>query len=782
MRFFLLAPILWLALIQLVMSQTPTAQDLAFFEQKVRPLLVEKCFECHSQKSDKPNGGLRLDARDSILAGGDNGPAIVVEQPQQSLLVRAIHYRDPDIEMPPDGKLSDREIATIEDWVRRGLPYPDSFRDGPAVTKRVDIQEGKKHWAFQPLSMPSPAVVTKPSWPMRRIDAFILAEQEKQGLHPSAPASKAALLRRAKFDLIGLPPTPDEVEAFLNDSLPDAFQRRIEHWMSSPRYGERWARFWLELARYCDIPESWAETEGNSYLYRDWVVGALNDDMPYDRFAMLQIAADHMPEADPTDLAALGFIGLSPSYWKELQLPVEIIKTIVSDEYEERIHTFSSTFLGLNLACARCHDHKHDPIAVEDYYALAGVFASTRSIDRALALGVDSRKVYEAHQQVKKLDQEIKKIQGEINKLNNEQEEDSKKRSAKQDELQELNKQLLAARSTAGFESVLAPGVLDASLEVVEAPGTHGSRIVYHPAPKDLAVEIRGNPNRTGPIVPRRFIAVLSKDPPSKFLQGSGRLELAQSMIRECQPLVARVLVNRIWKLQFGRGLVETPSDFGFQGDPPSHPELLDDLAQRFIAHSWSLKWLHCELMLSAAYQQASDPNPQTDPLNRFVTHAPLRRLDVEQWRDAMLFTTGTLDNSLGGGSEELSQPGHHRRTLYGTVKRRELTDILRLHDFPDPITHSPSRTSTMTPLQQLFTLNSPFMLEQAAELVKRLQSGSAADPARQVEQVYQRLFARLPSQNEMRLGLEFVSGEDTQDWKHYVQMLLASNEFYFVD
>ncbi|MEQ1825497.1 MAG: DUF1553 domain-containing protein [Pirellula sp.] len=782
----------WLTISQTGWCESFSNDDLAFFEQKVRPLLIEKCFECHSQRSDKIGGGLRLDARDTILSGGDNGPAVIAGQPGQSLLVRAIHYSEPKIEMPPDGKLNDRSVAVFEDWIRRGLPYANSAGSQPEK-KKVDIESGRKHWSFQPLRKDALPEITNRDWPNRSVDTYIASQLEKHGIDPVPAASRRALLRRAKFDLIGLPPTPDEYESFVHDKSMDAFDQRVQQWLASPSYGERWARPWLELVRYCDIPEPWAETQGNCYLYRDWVVQSLNDDMPFDRFSMLQIAADQMDDARPSDIAALGFLGLSPTYWKELQLPVEIIKSIVSDEYEERVHTLSSTFLGINMACARCHDHKFDPITVEDYYALAGVFASTRLADRSLIPGVDALKVFDAHQTVKKLEENAKKISADIKKMSTKTgdqkltDDETKKIEAKKTELDKTQEQIALAKQIAGFDQPLAPGVFDATLEVKDAIGSHGSRIVYSGDPIHSPIEIRGDPNKPGATIPRRFVAVLSTESPKQFQKGSGRVELAQSLFRESQALVARVIVNRIWKLHFGTGIVDTPSDFGNQGAAPTHPELLDHLATRFIERSWSLKWLHREIMLSATYQQASaayrtNEQDLSDSGLRHYSGFPIRRLEVEAWRDAMLMATDALDLSQGGKPTELAAANNFRRTLYGTVKRRELSDFLRLYDFPDPITHSPNRIATNTPLQQLFTLNSPFIQDQAKRFVDRLDRDAGAEPISRIRLAHAILYGRPPTDREWKLGLEFVRMERKEDWQQYAQVLIGSNEFLYLD
>lgn len=771
--------------IQDLVAQDMNADDLAFFEQKVRPLLIDKCYECHSTQSKQTQGGLRLDSRDSILAGGDNGPAIVAGKPDQSLLVRAVHYVEPKIEMPPSGKLNVRSIEILEEWIRRGVPFPSSKVE-PRHKIQIDLEAGKSHWAFRPFSTSKAPNDGPSNWASNPIDCFVASRWLGRNLQPLERAPIAQLLRRAKFDLLGLPLSTDELEEFLRDNSPDAFDRKIQEWLASPNYGERWARPWLELVRYCDISESWAETIGNSYLYRDWVIQALNEDMPFDRFTQLQLAADQIPDARPTDIAALGFLGLSPSYWKELQLPVEIIKSIVSDEYEERIHTFSSTFLGLNLACARCHDHKFDPFTSEDYYAIAGVFASTRIADRSLRPDVDSLQVYRAHQNVRKLDLELQKVLGEIKKLQAKPETTgsadlASKLVQKEGERDELQRKIEAEKKTEGFNFPMAPAAIDATLVVKEASGTHGSQIVYDNRPIDAAVEIRGDPNKRGPIVPRRYISVLSKAEPAHFTNGSGRVDLGRALFAESETLVARVIVNRIWKLHFGTGIVDTPSDFGRLGMPPSHPELLDDLAQRFIQNGWSLKWLHRQILNSATYQQMSAGENREDTA---MFHGfPIRRLDIEAWRDSILIASDSLNRQMYGPPSELLIESNRRRTIYGTIKRRELNDLLRLHDFPDPLTHSPNRIPTTTPLQQLFAMNSPFILEQSRLIAERLEREVGADSNSRILAAYRILFQRQPSVRELSIGLEYVGTQAAQEsWQQYMHALITSNEFLFVD
>lgn len=747
--------------------------DLDFFEAKVRPVLVQRCWSCHSTNAKKTRGGLNLDHRAGILKGGDSGPAAMPGKPGDSLLIRAVHYEKADLSMPPSGKLPGHEIAALIEWVRRGLPFP-SLDKQPMPAGKIEVEQGRRFWSFQPLEAKSPPAVKDHAWVKRPLDAFILAELEKQGLNRSPSASPRTLVRRLYFDLIGLPPTPEEMEAFVNDPAPDAYARLVERLLASPQHGERWARFWLDLARYCDVAEPWAENKGKAFLYRDWVVQALNDDLPFDRFVLLQLAADLLPGAQPGDVAALGFLGLSPSYWKELKLAPDVIKTVVAEEWEERIHTVTSTFLGLTVGCARCHDHKYDPVTTEDYYALAGIFASTRLADR-------SPLPREQAARVEKAQSEAKALQAQLTSLKDVKTSEAEEQKI---ELKALIEDL--RQTTPHFDQPLAPGVEEASLHVLP-DGPHKTKLVYKAAEvQDVAMQVRGNPASPGPVVPRRFLTVLSPGTPRPFTKGSGRLELAQAIVGDAAPLTARVIVNRVWKHHFGRGLVETPSDFGAQGDRPSHPALLDHLAARFITNGWSLRWLHREIVLSATYQQASVASKKhlaADPDNRFLGRMSRRRLEVEAWRDAMLAVSGSLDRTIGGPAMDLSDASNRRRTLYGTVKRRELNDLLRLFDFPDPTTHSPSRVPTTTALQQLFTLNSPLVDQQAAALAQRVQRDAPlTDLDARIHRIYWLLFGRAPTETQLRLGLDFLATETEELWRQYAQVLLGSNEFMFVD
>jgi len=746
---------------------------VAFFEKQVRPLLVEHCHSCHSVKEKKTKGGLALDSREAILAGGETSPAVVPGKPEASHLIELVKSKDDAERMPPKSRLLPQQIATLEKWIRDGAVYPEGAKVAAATDPTSP--EARGFWSFQPLKTHPAPKVANTKWPRRPIDAFILARMEQRSLAPSEPADRRMLIRRAHFDLIGLPPTHEEVEAFVRDDRPDAYEKLVDRLLSSPHHGERWARYWLDLARYCDMPESWMTPRGHGWPYRDWVVKALNADLPYDQFVQRQLAADLLPGLDPKERAALGFLGGSPDYWKELQLDVDVIKSIVADEWEEKIDAVCSTFLGLTVACARCHDHKFDPITTRDYYGLAGVIAGVRMIDLPLLPDAEAAAVQKAVDEIAGLEEKIKAL-----KATKPAPPDAKTR------LEELAARIKKLEETPGYKTTPVRGIMDAHVSVVSR-GPNKTRLEYESGVgHDIAMHTRGNANRPGPVVPRQFLTVLSKEGAKPFSKGSGRLELARAITTDGAPLAARVVVNRVWKHHFGRPLVDTPSDFGRQGEKPSHPELLDDLAARFVAAGWSLKWLHREIMLSAAYRQSSAPDAAKqaiDPDNRWLWRMNRRRLEVEPWRDAMLATNGTLRTELGGAPIELTDASNRRRTIYGAVRRRDLTDLLRLHDFPDPLNHSASRIPTTTPLQQLFAMNGSLLRQEAAHLAKRLEADAPAGGEARIRRAYAILFQREPTAKEVTLASTYLGPKPAADaWTRYAHVLLGSNEFLFVD
>jgi hypothetical protein len=639
-----------------------------------------------------------------------------------------------------------------------------------------DLQADEKPadlpWSFQALTEQALPATTNKTWAQNRIDTFILAGMEKAGLQPAAPADNRVLLRRLSFDLTGLPPTVEEVENFDRSNL----GATIDKLLASPHYGERWGRHWLDLARYTDVPESWSDSKSPPFLYRDWVVASFNADLPYDQFVVKQLANDLLPGAEPEDNAALGFIGLSPSYWKELQLPPEIISVTVAEEWEERMDTLGRTFLGLTLGCARCHDHKSDPVSAEDYYALAGVFASVRITDKPVLPDALWKPVAAARMQVSA----IEKTRDDLKKANPVPVDLKEQLASFEKAITDLK------TGTPHFNVATANGVIEAALFVKRKDdGKHGTTLDYvEGKSQDLPLHLRGNPNQTGDVVSRRFLSAfpLANGKPRPLTNGSGRLDLAHALVEEAAPLSARVIVNRVWHSHFGRGLVETPSEFGPAGEAPTHPELLDDLSTRFIENGWSIKWLHREILNSATWQQASLVPVEVktrDPMNRHYSHMTRRRLDIEVWRDAMLAATDELDLTLGGEPFSLDDPAQVRRTLYGSVKRRELSSVLSVNDFPDPIAHSPTRTETATPLQQLYAMNGPFVIARAAKLA-RLVAESAPDDSARIDFLYEHLFQRKPSGRERQLALAYLS--DGGSWDDCAQVILTGNESLYLD
>jgi hypothetical protein len=700
-----------LSLLSGAAASEPSRDQIEFFEKKIRPVLVEQCYKCHSAEAKKLKGGLHLDTREGVRKGGDSGPAIVPGDPAASLLMKAIRYEDQ--QMPPDRRLPDRVIADFAVWIKQGAADPRVGKSAPKETKQVRIDEGKHFWSFQaPRTQPTP-VVRNTAWPKRKIDYFILARQEAAKTEPTPPADRRTWLRRVSFDLIGLPPTRTEIDAFVNDRSLDAHEKVVDRLLASPHYGERWARMWLDVARFAEdqahiVGKDQSLFYPNAYRYRDWVIRALNEDMPYDRFIKLQLAADLIAPADPANVPALGFIGLGPKYYGRNS------PAVMADEWEDRVDTVGRGLLGLTVACARCHNHKFDPIPTEDYYSLAGVFASTRMFNRPLN------------------DQAGTKKDGEANQPRD-------------------------------------------ALHVVRE-GT----------PTDLNVFIRGDASSKGPVVHRHFLHVLCDKEPAPFQHGSGRLDLAEAIADRHNPLTARVIVNRVWALNFGRPLVATPSNFGALGELPTHPELLDDLAVRFMDAGWSLKSLQREIVLSATYRQST--NRTADPENRLLAGMNRRRLSVEAWRDALLSAAGRLEPRVGGPSVDPQSPTERRRTIYAAVSRLDLNRMLAMFDYPDPNVHADRRTETTTPLQKMFVLNSPFMVSQATSLAERLvaevpSQDTQADRGR-IEYGYRLLYGRRPTETEFTLGLSYLGNGDDRParWRQYAHVLLAANEMLFID
>ncbi len=745
-----------------------TADRVTFFESQVRPLLAKRCSECHSTETGAENGALVMETAEGIAAGGSRGSMFSKEAPPDGLLFRVLDYSDPDLQMPPDGKLPNEELAVLQRWIRDGAALPEYKSTPRATTSQIDFVAGRKFWAFQPLPHVDPPAQTS-EWIRRPIDSFVLKKLQAHNLVPNTEADRKTWLRRVTFDVIGLPPTREELDAFQSDASPQAFDHVIDRLLASPHYGERWARMWLDLARYTDFTPDWQSPTDRGWIYRDWVVRAMNENLPYDQFVKLQLAADLIPGTAPEDLAALGFLGLSPTYWKELQLAPAVIEQIVADEWDERLDAVSRTFLGLTVSCARCHDHKFDPISTEDYYGLAGVFASSQLDERPLLPDNDVAAIRAARKTIGELEEKLKKLADPATA-----------------EAEEIRKSIAGIRTaTPHVDQPWAHALRDASI-YVQPDGEDRTRLEYRESqPRDLPVFRRGNPANPGEIVPRRFLTVLQAEPVAPFAHGSGRAELADSMLTHSAGLVARVLVNRVWDRHFNAGLVGTPSDFGSQGDRPTHPELLEYLASEFVARGWDLKWLHREILLSATYRQSSAFRPEADaadPSNQLLWRMNRRRLDIEMWRDGTLAVTGQLNLTIGGPSQPVDDLSNVRRTIYAKVEREEMNGILRMHDFPEASSHSPRREHTTTPLQQLFVLNSPWMEKQADDLWLRLKPIESDDD--RIAACYRLLFAREVTESELAIAHAYLADEKNAErrWKDYLQALLGLNEFHFVD
>lgn len=873
-----------------------------YFEKHVRPVLVDSCYSCHSPQAEKGiKGGLALDTKEGLLKGGDNGPSIVAGDPDKSLLIKAVRYHDENLQMPPKGKkLPDEQIEALVAWVKMGAPDP---RTGPSTLK--DPKElAAKHWAFQRVKQPDVPKVRAKKLVQSPVDAFLLARLEGKDLTFSPRADRRTLIRRATYDLTGLPPTEAEVAAFEKDRSPEAFEKLVDRLLASPHYGERWARYWLDIARYADTKGYVFEEERRypySYTYRDWVIRSLNEDLPYDQFLIQQLAADLLPLGeDKRPLAALGFLTLGRRF---LNNQTDII--------DDRIDVVSRGTMALTVACARCHDHKSDPVPTKDYYSLYGVFASCNEPSEKPLLGAQSMPKeypeYLAERQKRsdelenyrrgKEDEIRTKIRGQVGDYllvvhdSSIADEDKKEGLVRERKLQpSLSRQYkraikdwntktnsvflpwfeLTALDSTNFavrakevaarlgadtsinaavseklfkgeppaslkeaaerlnnlfaevdrewrtlltNSPAAKALPDAGREALrqilyadgtpvmsldsgellrftdtpvqqkvralkrkldEVDATHpgapprAMALVDNPTPTEPVVFKRGNPNNRGDKVPRQFLEILSGPDRKPFTKGSGRLEMAQNIASKDNPLTARVFANRVWMYHFGSPFVRTPSDFGLRSDPPSHPELLDYLAARFMAEGWSIKKLHKLIMLSSAYQQSSEDNPKytkLDPANQLYWRMNRRRLDFEAMRDTLLAVSGSLDLSLGGrGVEMTTEPFTVRRTVYGFVERQNLPGLFRTFDFASPDTTSPQRFSTTVPQQALFLMNSPFVIERAKNLLARSEVKSAPTDDQKVREMYRIAFQRAPDKDELKLAREFVATQTTSE------------------
>ena len=758
--------------------RAPTPDDLAFFEKRIRPVLIEKCYSCHSAAAEKLKGGLLLDTRAGTRQGGDTGHAVVPGDLKQSLLLKAIRYTDKDLQMPPPkngGQLPAEVVADFEKWILMGAPDP---RDGqpPPPRRGIDLAKGREHWAFQAPKKSPPPAIKDTAWPRTDLDRFILAELESHHLRPVADADPRTLIRRLYFDLLGLPPTPEEVEAFVADSSPNSsletrhskFSALVDRLLASPQFGERWGRHWLDVARY-------AESSGkevnliypHAWRYRDYVIRAFSDDKPYDRFLREQLAGDLLPAANDLQRAeqtvATGFLALGPKSHNTREL-----RQFQLDLADEQIDAVSQAMLGLTVACARCHDHKFDPIPTRDYYALAGIFLSTETrfgtppliqnaqptalLPLPATAGIpdaDPMRPFQRSFLQRQLEQNRKErddLLAEARRSGDRAALVANPRLIRAESIISVTEKQLARYDDTGKPLRFAMGVKDRD------------------EPRDARILTRGELTRPGDPVPRGFLQILnSPTAPSApaIAHGSGRRELADAIASPANPLTARVMVNRIWLHLFGRGLVPTPDNFGTTGQPPTHPALLDHLAQQFIAHGWSVKKLIREIVLSRTYQlgAAYDPiNYAADPDNTWHWRMSPRRLDAEAIRDSLLAVSGRLELTPPRGSQvaasegpvqtlqrfNLLDPDRAVRSIYLPILRDLVPDSLAVFDFAEPSLVVGDREDTTVPAQALFLMNSPFATRTAEAFADRLLARSPSGPER-IRLAYQLAFGRPP-------------------------------------
>ncbi len=797
-----------------------------FFETNVRPVLAARCYECHGPDS-KREGNLRLDSRAALLKGGDLGPAIKPGDPQNSLLIDAVRHGEV-VQMPPKTKLPAREIADLTAWVAQGAPWPgsaqgDSPQPAPKVEAALDPQ-AREFWAFQPPRDSALPAVQNTSWPISPLDFFVLSALEARSLSPAPATDKRQLIRRATFDLHGLPPAPEEVDRFLADTSSDAFARLVDRLLASPRYGERWGRRWLDIARYADsngMDENMAMA--HAWRYRDYVVAAFNRDLPYDEFIRQQLAGDLLPPADDATnferLVATGFLVLGPKMLAEDD-PVKMEMDIV----DEQVDTIGRAFMGLTLGCARCHDHKFDPIPTADYYSLAGIFKSTKSMENYRVVAMWSERPLANSQKLARLAEFEKQVARADGALK------AAEQVAKDDATQDFYQRLLAGavgqgvvpgavpKDLAGFYSsenndALAKVKAERAELEKARPDIPYALGVSDRTPQDLRVHLRGSHLTLGELAPRRFPAVLAGDTqPTIAPAASGRLELARWLTRADHPLTARVMVNRVWQGHFGEGLVRTPDNFGKLGQQPDNQPLLDWLALRFVESGWSIKTLHRRIMLSNAYRMSttySERGAAADPENRLLWRMNRRRLEAEEIRDAILATCGGIHGAMGGtlltnknhtyvtstASANDVNYDNTRRSIYLPVVRSAVYEVFSAFDFADPSTMNGKRPATTVAPQALFMMNSPLVLRQTRDLAEELLR-TATDDAALATLAYRRVHGRAPSANETSRAIEFIARYQsglaganvepaearTRAWQALCRVLISSNEFMYLE
>jgi hypothetical protein len=808
---------IWVGVVVVFSGGSSSANDTAFFEKEIRPLLTQHCLKCHGEQKQK--GGLRLDRHEDALKGGETGLALVPGKPDESLIIKAIRYDE--LEMPPAGKLADEQIALLTKWVKEGAKWPAEKKSnsgmGTASRKPGNITaEDRAWWAFQPVKSPAVPQVGS-DWAITPIDRFIAQKLNEKGLTPSLDADRLTLLRRVTLDLTGLPPTPAEIQSFREDRSPRAYEKLVERLLASPAYAERQARFWLDLVRY-------AESDGyridhprpHAWRYRDYVVRSFANDKPYDRFVREQLAGDELYPNDPDALLATGY--LRQTIYEYNQRDVRGQWSAILNDITD---VTGEVFLAMGMGCARCHDHKFDPILQKDYFALQSFFSGIAFRDEPVFDSPQQRQRFDREQQIER----IKEIEAEMNQLLDPIRKVEMAKAAKKfpEEIQAIFAKPREQRTT-GEQQIfeLAYRQVQYEYERADAKLKDNAKEQYTALKTELKeleaklLDPLANITRDhGPIAAETFIPggrkkAVAVEPAYPTVLGASlpviqpsesssrrRATLAEWMTDPKNPLTARVMVNRIWQQHFGTGLVGTTSDFGTLGDRPSHPELLDYLADRFVQENWSLKQLHRQIVTSRVYRQSATPsqiqtNKQKDPENLYLWKMPTRRLDAEQVRDAMLSVSGELKLTLGGPSESTDKL---RRSIFTRMHRNDPEPMLAAFDGADGITSCARRNLTITPTQSLLLLNGNFPMNRAKAFAKRVMPAAGADAPNGVREAFLLVYGRLPTEAEQADSLTFLRQQvglnqgkpitpemRLNAWTDFCHALLNSNEFLFVD
>ncbi|MGI9244196.1 MAG: PSD1 and planctomycete cytochrome C domain-containing protein, partial [Verrucomicrobiales bacterium] len=784
-----------------------------FFESKIRPVLADYCYQCHSSE-EKVKGGLTLNTRAGLLHGGDSGEAIVPGDAEASLLFTAIEWSDRDLEMPPKQKLPADKIADFREWIEMGAPDP-RVSEKIVIGSEIDVEKGKNFWSFHKPEKQAAPEVGDPSWPTSEIDQFVLEKLEAADLSPAPDARADQLLRRLYFDLIGLPPTPDQIAAYGRAWRKDpvaAYRSTVDELLASKQYGERWGRHWLDVARY-------AESSGkevnlpfpHAWRYRDYVIDSFNADKPYDRFILEQVAGDLLKiksdEEWQQNLIATGFLAVGTKGLNERDP-----RQFTLDLADEQIDTTTQAILGLTASCARCHDHKTDPIPMTDYYALSGIFQSTKTYFGTIGVIINRRgtKLLELPVPDKKplatLSQaDLEQIRSRIASIEQELLDARQQGRRNMAGGQATNQQMLIR-----LRSGLAQ--LRARLNGFDEDGaakTLAMGVQDHDVPVEPTVLLRGEIDMPAQKVSRGFLQVLehAETPPVIPAKSSGRLEFAQSLASAENPLTARVMVNRVWGHLFGRGIVPSENNFGSTGQAPTHPELLDHLALEFIDSGWSIKSLIRSIVTSRSYQMGTQFDPgafEKDPDNRLLWRMTPRRLDAEALRDAMLSASGDLDRRRPLGSVvtdggrltagRFNSPDDYR-SVYLPIVRGAMPESLALFDAADPSRVIGGRDETNVPGQALYLMNNPFVIAQAEELAGRL-GREAKTPAEQIARAFLICYGRMVGSAEKEASLAFLnrfemaaggSSGERKAKRHlaltsFCQSLFASAEFRYLN